>query len=213
MDEAAHLMARAAETAPGPAARADPGSLWRVRSFFALLRLDTPTPELYETRTVLANQRLDEVVIRLDLPRPPKHEAPARPLAIDALYGARIRSVQRSDDGRHYRLTVALPRVLEPEDQLEFCLHYRVPAGEPIRDHYAIVPLDPCDYGTVRVRFPADRPPSAVWRLSAVPPRLLDEATAVPGADRPDLDGAGEVVLAFRGLREGYGYGLAWQPG
>jgi hypothetical protein len=212
MDEAVHLMARAADTGPGPVVAGDPGSGWRVRSLFALLRLDTPTPELYETRTIVANQPLAELVVRLDLPPPSPNDNPALPLVIDALYGSRIKSVERRNEGRHYRLTIALPRVLQPDDQLDFCLHYRIPEGQPIRDHYAIVPLDPCDYGTVRARFSGDRPPAAVWRLSAVPPRLLDEATAAPGPDRLELDGVGEVVLAFRGLREGYGYGVAWQP-
>jgi hypothetical protein len=164
------------------------------------------------TRTVVANQRLEELVVRLDLPRPHQHDGPALPLVVDAIYGSRIKSVERLNEGRHYCLTVALPHILESDDQLEFCLHYRVPEGQPIREHYAIVPLDPCDYGTVRVRFPGDRPPAEVWRLSAVPPRLLDEATAAPGPDRLELDGVGEVVLTFRGLREGHGYGVAWQP-
>lgn len=212
MDEAAASMARAAAERADTAAETDPGPDWRVRSFTALLRLDTAGPELYETRLIVAERPLDRVVIRLDLPPLPDGGPPPPPLETEAIYGARVVNVDRGDAGRHYRLTVALPRTLQPEERTEFCLHYRVPPGRPIRDHYAIVPLAPCDQGRVRVRFAVDRPPAAVWPLSAVAPRQLDRATAAPGSPLLIPDGAGEVALGFRGLRQGHGYGLAWLP-
>jgi hypothetical protein len=212
MDEAARLVARAALSHPGPEDDdADPGSGWRVREFTGLLRLDTATPELYETRTVQAERALDTLTIRLDLPPRPNAGGPALPLMIDALYGVRLADVDGGPDGRHYRLTVALPRTLKPNEQHEFCLHYRVPPGLPIRDHCAIVPLDPCDQGRIRVRFDPATPPAQVWRLSAVTPRQMDRATSVPGPDRLDPDGGGEVGVRFRGLRQGHGYGVAWR--
>jgi hypothetical protein len=211
MDEAAHLLARAALNHPGPERDdADPGSGWRVREFTGLLRLDTATPELYETRTVQADRPLDCLTIRLDLPPRPDTEGPARPLLIDALYGVTLTEVDSGPDGRNYRLAVALPRTLKPAEQLEFCLHYRVPPGQPIRDHCAIVPLDPCDQGNIRVRFDPSDPPAEVWRLAAITPRQMDQATTVPGPDRLDPDAAGEVGVSFRGLRQGHGYGVAW---
>jgi hypothetical protein len=212
MDEAAHLIARAALARPEPRPDdTDPGSGWRVREFTGLLRLDTATPELYETRTVQAERALESLTIRLDLPPRPESEGPALPLEIDALYGVRLAGVEAGVDGRNYRLAVDLPRPLKPAEQVEFCLHYRVPPGQPIRDHCAIVPLDPCDQGRIRVRFDPGDPPAAVWRLAAVTPRQLDRATLVPGPDRLDPDGAGEVDVSFRGLRQGHGYGLAWR--
>jgi len=213
MDEAARLLARAALNHPGPQADdADPGSGWRVREFTGLLRLDTATPELYEIRTVQADRALDALTIRLDLPPRPGAEGRALPLLIDALYGVTLEEVDSGPDGRNYRLALALPRTLKPDEQHEFCLHYRVPPGQPIRDHCAIVPLDPCDQGRIRVRFPATAPPAEVWRLAAVTPRQMDRATTVPGPDRLAPDGAGEVGVSFRGLRQGHGYGLAWRP-
>jgi hypothetical protein len=212
MDEAARLVARAALAHPGPADDdADPGSGWRVREFSGLLRLDTATPELYETRTVQAERALESLMIRLDLPPRPDAEGPALPLMIDALYGVRLAEVDGGPDGRHYRLAVVLPHTLKPDEQLEFCLHYRVPPGQPIRDHCAIVPLDPCDQGRIRVRFDPATPPAHVWRLAAVTPRQMDRATTLPGPDRLDPDGAGEVGVSFRGLRQGHGYGVAWR--
>jgi hypothetical protein len=211
MDEAAHLIARAALSHPGPEDDADPGSGWRVREFTGLLRLDTATPELYETRTVQAERTLDALTIRLDLPPRPEADGPALPLVIDALYGVRLAEVDGGPDGRNYRLAVDLPRTLRPDEQLEFCLHYRVPPGQPIRNHCAIVPLDPCDQGRIRVRFDPADPPAQVWRLTAVTPRQMDRATTVPGPDRLAPDGAGEVGVSFRGLRQGHGYGIAWR--
>jgi hypothetical protein len=210
MDEAAHLIARAALSRPGPEDAGDPGSGWRVREFTGSRRLDTETPELYETRTVQAERTLDALTIRLDLPPRPEADGPALPLMIDALYGVRLAEVDGGPEGRNYRLAVALPRTLRPDEQLEFCLHYRVPPGQPIRNHCAIVPLDPCDQGRIRVRFDPADPPAQVWRLSAITPRQMDRATMVPGPDRLDPDGAGEVGVSFRGLRQGHGYGIAW---
>jgi hypothetical protein len=213
MEEAAHLIARAALARPVPADESgvDPGPGWRVREFTGLLRLDTSTPELYETRTVRAERPIDTLTIRLDLPPRPDAGGPAMPLAIDALFGARVAEVDGGPEGRSYRLEVRLPRTLRTTEETEFCLHYRVPAGQPIREHCAIVPLDPCDQGRIRVRFDPAEPPAQVWRLAAVTPRQMDRATTVPGADRLDPDGAGEVGVSFRGLRQGHGYGVAWR--
>jgi hypothetical protein len=215
MEEAARLIARAALARPSrdEDSGADPGSGWRVREFTGLLRLDTATPELYETRTVQADRPIDAVTIRLDLPpRPHNADGPALPLEIDAVFGARVAEVDRGPEGRNYRLDVRLARPLRTAEETEFCLHYRVPPGQPIRHHCAIVPLDPCDQGHIRVRFDPADPPAQVWRLAAITPRLMDRATTVPGPDRLDPDGAGEVGVSFRGLRPGYGYGVAWRP-
>jgi hypothetical protein len=212
MDEAIRLMAQAGRTRVDAAAQTDTGSAWRIRSFTTLLRLDTPTAELFETRLVVARRALSRVEITLDLPPGPDGSDPVSPLHVDAIYGARVVEVDRSADGRHYRLVVALPRRLEPEEQAEFCLHYRVPPGQPLRNHCAIVPLQECDHGRVRVRFdPRDRP-AEVWRLSGVTPRQMDQAATDPQPDRLDPDGVGEVMPVFRNLRQGHGYGVAWQP-
>ena len=152
------------------------------------------------------------MAVELDLPPAVGARDPARPLEIDAVFGSRITAVDRSADGRHYRVTVALPRRLEPAERHEFCLHYRVPPGQALRDHYAIVPLSPVDDGRIRVRFPLDRLPVVVWRFAGIAPRQMDQATTAAGSDRIVADGAGEVRLAVCGLRQGLGYGLAWQP-
>lgn len=209
VDEAITLLVRAVRDRHDPDAVTDPGSGWRVRTFESLLRLDTPTPELYETRTIVAERELDQIEIKLDLPPTGREPDDPPPLAIDMIYGARLTGVEVHDAGRHYRLTITLPRRLALDEQLRFCLHYRVPAGRRIRDHCAIVPLDPCDQGQIRVRFGA--PPVAAWKVSGVPPRQMDRSTTEPGPNRLQPDGACEVAALFRNLRQGHGYGVAWQ--
>jgi hypothetical protein len=211
MNEAIAALAQAGardqSTAP-----VDPGSGWRVRSFTSLMRLDSAAVELYETRVLLAEREISEVQIELDIPSTADSAGPPPGVDVHAVYGARIVTVDRDDDGHHYRLSLALPRPLSTGDQQEFCLHYRVRPGTPVRNHCAIVPLAPCDHGRIRVRFPEGRAPASIWQVTAVPPRRMDAATTVPGAARLDLDGAGEVMVAFRALRQGHGYGVAWLP-
>ena len=210
MTEAVRAVARVAAGHRDPGLVTDQGSGWRVRSFTALLRLDTATTELYETRVIMAERALDRLRIELDLPPGPGAGPTAPPLVVEALHGAVLGPVDRSADGRHYGVDVRLGRRLNPGEEQTFCLHYRVPPGMAIRDHYAIVPLDPCDRGLIRVRFDRARLPAEVWRLTAVPPRMLDPATGATGPDLLRPDCAGEITVSFGGLRQGHGYGAAW---
>ncbi len=200
-------LAAAAESAWAERGAEPVDSGWRVRSLEALLRLDTPTPELYETRTVLATREIHEIVVRLDLPRPDRDHSDGADLAIDVLYGARISDVKEGNGKRHYEVRLALPSVLSPGCAHELCMHFRVPPGQRIRDRYVIIPLDPCDYGLVRVRF--GRVPTALWRLDGLPQGLLDDPER--RHDTLRLDGVGEVVAKFQRLREGRGYGIGWR--
>lgn len=207
MDEALALVAEAA------AREADPvpsGPSWRVRRFSSLLRLDTPTPELYETRTISAEQPVDVLEITLDVPERPDDTGAGGPLIVEAIHGVRVRSVEASPDNCHYRVTLALARSLQPGERLDFTLHYTLPEGGRIRDHCVLVPLHPCDSARVRVRFGV--PPEGVWRVEAVAPRQLDPVTVTPGPGPLTLDLAGEVQAVFHSLRQGYAYGIAWRP-
>jgi hypothetical protein len=185
---------------------------FRVLDFRGILRLDLPQVELHETRTVVAERDgLDGITIRLDVPAPRGDDHPAG-LAVDALFGAVVADAQMAPEARHYAFRVRFPRSLARGEEHEFGLIYRLPVAQPMRPHYAVVPLDPMESSTVRVRFDRAKPPRAVWRLAGVPPRLLDEAAAAPNSDLLKVDGVGEVALAFRHLRQGHGYGIAWAP-
>ncbi|MEU7753067.1 hypothetical protein [Micromonospora sp. NPDC049171] len=207
IDEAVARLVRAAvpET---PASATDTGPGWHLRAVNALLRLDTPTPELYEARSVVATRPIDELTVQFSLPRQPDDDGPEHGVHADVLFGARIRALTRHISDQCFRLTLALPRTLEPGERHDLCLHYRLPEGQPMREHYVFQPLTPCAHCTVRLRFPADSGPATAWRLDGVPPRAVDDRT--PGPDRLHPDTVGEVTAVFDGLQQGYAYGIAW---
>jgi hypothetical protein len=207
MDDALAAMAVAGEETAEPPAGEPAGSGWRVSSLRALFRLDTTAPELYEIRTIVATREIDETTVRIGVPDAP--EGVPGP-TVDALFGARISSTERRG-GNIHKVVLALPRTLTPGEKHEFWLRVVLPPGQPTWSHYAIVPLDPCESGTVRVRFPADRRPGKVWQLDEVP---YTDLRAVAPSERNAIEPTeqGDVSRDFYGLREGYGYGIAWTP-
>jgi hypothetical protein len=209
MDRALHAMVTEADGWGSGALEPSPGPGWRLTSLTALFRLDSATPELYEMRRIVATRDLHEVIVRLGLPQTPDGQAPGE-ILVDALFGARVARVERQADRNHYRVVLTLPRKIPADREHEFWLRVVLPEGQPTWCHYAIVPLDPCEAGTVRVRFHPDRPPSEVWLLDEVPYLDLNDETAGPKPLQPDDNG--DVVRRFSRLREGYGYGVAWTP-
>lgn len=207
IDEAVARLVLAA-VADVPSDMAQSGPPWRMHGMHALLRLDTPSPELYETRDVVATRPTGEITVQFSLPRRPGDDSPGHDVAVDVLYGARLREMTRHNEGQFFRLVLALPRILAPGERHELCLHYRVPPGQPIREHYVFQPLAPCARCTVRLRFPQEGAPELVWRLDGVPPRSVDDRA--PGGDRLHPDDIGEVSSTFEGLQQGYAYGVAW---
>ena len=212
MDDAADLIVQAARAARQSVGDVEPtrsGSGWEIRSLEALMRLDTDTPQLYETRTIAATRDLTELTLLFSLPRPPADPAAVQ-LDVDALYGVRLGKVRQPAGGDHYEVPMTLPTTLRAGEKHQFCLHYSVPAGREISPYYAIVPLSPCDQGLVRIRFHPDRPPAAVWLLEDVPYLQLSDKTPGPRPLVPDA--VGDVFVRFGALREGHGYGVAWAP-
>ncbi len=186
----------------------DPEKGWYVRRFEALLRLDTPTPEVTETRTVVAmRSNLKKIGIRFSLPARQDGAEPPRELHVDIAYGARIESVERQGEA-HFRILLDLPRALARDEAHTYSIIFRIPAGQPMRPRYAMVPLVQVDSFQVRVRFHPDRRPVWVWRFDELAPRTLDDRE-MPG--RPlELDDANEVVQEFERMKQGFGYGIAW---
>ncbi|MEV4350364.1 hypothetical protein AB0J83_38400 [Actinoplanes sp. NPDC049596] len=210
MDRALHEMVTAAAGFGAGTLEAGTGPGWRATSLSALFRLDTPTPELYEMRRIVATRDLDEVTVRLGLPRTPPGEVRGE-LVVDALFGARVTKVTRVEhqpERNYYRVDLALPGTVATDQEHEIWLRVVLPPGQPTWNHYAIVPLNPCETGSVRVRFHPRRRPSAVWRLDEVNYLDLEDGTAGEHPLPPDAHG--EVSSRFSRLREGYGYGMAW---
>jgi hypothetical protein len=220
VDEAfTRLAFEAARRRPDDTRPADPERGWQVSRFKALLRLDTPTPELVEERTIVAvRDALDRIAVRFSLPPPLNHRAPAPAepasvpeidVGVDVQQGAMLESRERQGSG-HFRFVFALPRTLRRGEQHTYTVVLRIPPGQPVRNHYAFVPLVACDTCELRVRFDARRPPAAVWRLAGLAPRMLDEQP--PPGEPLRLDLAAEVALDFDDLRQGFAYGFAWTP-
>jgi hypothetical protein len=203
-----------ARIAADAGAAEDPDKGWYVSRLESLLRLDCPTPELIERRTIVArHDGLRRIATRFSLPRPDGAHADGvlsdATVVADVQQGARIESREREGEA-HFRFVLTLPRPLRQGDQHTYTMVFRVPESQPVRPHYAYVPLLACDEFQLRVRFDPLRPPRAVWRFQRVPPRVLNDRM-VPG-ESLDLDEAGEVVLDFSRPETGFGYGVGWTP-
>jgi hypothetical protein len=205
MDEALTAMAIAGEDLTEPPENSSAKSGWRASSLDVLYRLDTKTPELYEMRTIVATQEIDEIVVRIGLPPAPDGEGGMR---IEALFGTRVSRIDCQNANGTYTIVLALPGTLLPGQMHDVWLHATLLPGQPTWPHYAIVPLDPCESGTVRVRFDPDRRPEEIWLLDDVP---YTELQVCP-ARRETIDPADheEVCVRFTGLRQGHGYGIGW---
>ena len=186
------------------------GDGWTVRSFRATLRLDGPGPELIDERQIVAvRDGLREIPVSMSLPPAPDTTVLERDLVAEVLYGGHIRAKDRVS-ASHFRYWLELPSTLQAGQKHEYSVAFRIPPGQPMSPHYAFLPLWPCEYFHLRVRFGQSRQPAAVWRLDGVPPRLVDEQPA--RGDLLELDRLGEVELEFRPLRTGLGYGIGWTP-
>jgi hypothetical protein len=205
MDAATEEMVRLAEEAEPAPPRPDPG--WQVTGLETLFRLDTPTPELYELRTIRATREISEVPVRFTLPETVTHDAP---LTVDALFGARVTEIEHTPGNGSCRVTLQLPGPLPAGRTQQIWLRVVVPADRPTWPHYAVVPLDPYDSCTVRVRFAPQCLPRAVWLLDGVP--YTDLCDDKPSGELIRPSALGEVSRRFGRLRTGHGYGFAWSP-
>lgn len=188
----------------------DPDKGWYVRRFEALLRLDAPSPELIERRVIVARRDgLRRIAARFSLPRPADGEVADPSVLADVQQGATIETTERLGEA-HFRYVLKLPVQLAQGEEHAYTMVFRVPPDQPLRPHYAYVPLIACDSFHLRVRFDPHNPPRAVWQLHRLAPRMLADRP-VPGAGL-ELDEAGEVALEFDRPETGFGYGLAWQP-
>jgi hypothetical protein len=205
MDEAlrqlAELAGAAAET---PAAN---GDAYYIEEFRALLRLDRPTPEAHERRTVVANaDGVRELDSLLTLPRGPATGDGPPDLDVEVLYGVTMTDRERATESR-FRYGLRLTRLLRAGERHEYGLLFRIPPAQAMRTHYVFTSHRRCDAFDLRIRFDPDRLPSAVHRVAQSYPRDLDDAPA----DVPiTLDDAGELHLRFTDLLVGRGYGVRW---
>jgi hypothetical protein len=206
VDEAIEILVRLAS---GAEQDREPEDAWQVQSIRAFLRLDGPSPELTDQRTVLITRdNVDEIITRFSLPRWAGAAAGSHDLITELLYGGRIRDHERPSV-EHFRYFVELPRRYHRGETHEYGIRFRIPPGQPMAPHYALVPLLTVKSLDLTVRFAPSRLPLRAWRLDGVPPRMID--SPLPGHDKLlQVDRFGEVRISFRNLRQGFGYGARW---
>jgi hypothetical protein len=182
---------------------------WYIRSFNAVVRMDTPTPEVIERRTIVATRDgLDQIVRWMSVVRHPGDQGTAHGLSASILYGGRL--VQREQPSEsHFRFVVALPTALRTGQTHELGMMFRLPPGQRMRTHYVCTPLRRCDHFELRIRFDLARVPRTIWRLTAAPIRVVDDAE--PCGELLSVDSAGEIRADFRDLAQGLCYGIQWR--
>lgn len=179
-----------------------------MRRLEALLRLDGHEPELIEKRTIVATRSgLQRISGRFSLLPPGDCGHGPSLLSADVIQGARLESWERQG-AAHFHFTLNLPKALNDGEEHTYTIAFRVPSGQPIHPHFAFVPLVTCDSFQLRIRFSVAHPPALVWRLDHLPPRILDDRSAV--GPRLCPDNAGEVAVAFDRMDNGFAYGAAW---
>jgi len=184
-----------------------PGEDWYIDFFRGVLRLDVPTPELHEERTVVAVQDgVGEIEIALTIPPPAER---ARPPEVEAsiIYGGLIKRADAPAAG-HHRFVVELPRPLSAGESHHFMLQFRLPDRPADAPHYAVLPLRSFRKAELITRFGSSYVPQVVWRLDHVPPLMIEAQEPVGPELMPDR--LGEVRLQYSALRPGHGYGIAW---
>ena len=181
---------------------------WHVQDFEAVLRLDLPAPTCYERRTIVADSDdLDTVTILYTIPRDHADPGADHEMQVDINYGARVVTRERISDSL-FKYVLKLPTALRRGTRHEYGMIVRLPAGQPMRPHYVYVPERPCERFELRVRFPADRPPVHVERVSAAFHRAIDESSKQP--ELIHVDSVDEVRARFVDLAPRYGYGIRW---
>ncbi|MEV4411972.1 hypothetical protein [Catellatospora sp. NPDC049609] len=180
-----------------------------VRTLRARMRLDTPSPRLHERRLIVVTaDRLEEITVRMTVPRPDPGAA-AGDLRVSVELGGVIVRAQRSSP-EDFEFTLRLSRGLRLGDTYEYGLVFDIPAGQRMRPYYVFQPLVPCERFELEVCFDTARPPGGVWLIDGVVPRALDHAPEQPGRLAPDARGA--VRQTFANLRQGMAYGVRWAP-
>jgi hypothetical protein len=195
-------------TAHGRHGPAGPSDGWYVRSFRAIMRLDTPTPELIEERVIsFTRSGVAEIACQISLPRPTQSSRSPYDLQAEVIYGGRIRAVERPAETA-FNFLLELATAGRTGDTHEYGICFRLPEGQPMRPLYVFQPLRPCDSFDLIVRFNPDACPDGV--------RLLDGATLgeIDGdgirGHTVAVDRFGELRLRFQNLRQGLAYGVRW---
>jgi hypothetical protein len=207
VDEGLRVLGELIEGERAGAADSGIGLDWYVEECETVVRLDRAGPEAFERRKIRTHSGVDHLDLFFTLPRVSDG---AHDLEVDVVYGGRL-ALKEHETPSRFRMTLELASALEPGQDHEYAVIYRIPPGQRMAPRYVYTPKQRCDAFSLRVRFDTERPPDSVWRISEAFHRDVDDA--VPGPDNlitPDR--FGEVRVQFAGLLPGHGYGVAWSP-
>jgi hypothetical protein len=192
MDDGFQLLAEIALRPAG--ASGATGLDWYVESADTVVRLDTPAPESFERRTIVAERDgLDRIQALTRGTEPP-----------EVYFGATLLGTEQRPE-RGLTIELGLPNPLRSGQRHEFGI-----VAATATDHYVVVPDRRCDEFRLRIRFATDRPPTKVWRITDALQRELGDDNHADGLPLP-VDPAGEVALTFTGLLPHHGYGARWR--
>jgi hypothetical protein len=211
VDEGLRRLAEMLVQAAEPPAAGNPFAPdgWYIKTLNSLLLLDREPPKLLERRRIVATRPgLDEILISLSAPPPAVNGngAGPSPVRLDVLQGGVL--AEEASTGSHYRASLRLPRPLDAGEEHELTVVFTSRPLRELRPYYTLTPFRPCESFDVTVRFDRTDPPSAVWRLDGLPPRVVTEYD--PGGSGLAVDPIGEVSVSFADLRPGLAYGLGW---
>ena len=184
-----------------------PGLEWHTVELDAMLRMDLDVPVLSESRTIVALvDSLDEVTAQLTLP-PYPGTSEFQNVRATMVFGGEIVE-QVASTRTHAAFLVRFPQPMMSEETHKYGVEFAGPPRDAFNPMYVMEPLRRCDRFCVRVRFAGDAAPSAIWRISGLPPRRVDEHT--PTDEPVEVDSVGEASAEFTQLAPGLSYGLQW---
>lgn len=188
----------------------EPTAGWHTEELRTSLALDQPTPEVFETRRIVAERDdLEHIDLAFTLTADPSNGTMRTDdLEIDIFHGGRLaRVVMESGDRFGFRLV--LPQPLRRDESHQIGLRFRMRADRPMAPHYVCVPRQRCVEFDLRVRFDLAHRPSQVWRLAHAFQRDIEDPVAAN--ETLQLDGAGEIHTRFHELTPGLAYGIRWE--
>jgi hypothetical protein len=197
--------------AQGPARLPDvpPSTPWRTVALRTWVKLDGPTPEIQELRTISATtDGLTEAELELSVPKPPNwiggETADPR---VEVIFGGTLSTRLRHSRTRIGH-TLALPRPLALGDEHEFFLRFTFQDTNAMDPFYACTPKFPCSAFDLSIRFGVDQVPDKIWKLDGA---LISEVADHSAPREPvRADNAGEVRLSFTSLTPHVSWGGAW---
>ncbi|XVS63632.1 hypothetical protein ACQPYE_36095 [Actinosynnema sp. CA-299493] len=207
VDDALTLLAENAMGFGPPGQRSSRHWDWSVRRLETVLRLDRPTPECFERRTVVAgHDGLDLLEVSLPLWSDGTPERSGHEPEVEVYWGAELVRLLKRGKG-HFAVELRLPGPLAAGEAHDYGLVIRYPDDRSAVRHYFFSPERPCGLFELRVRFQSTDIPADV-RIMAGASYGPDQADHFIGSVK--VDSVHEVHAVFTDPSLGLTYGMKW---